>query len=225
MANAEEGTIRAGLLELLGMLYAVVLGLVATTVISDIIGAEKKTIWEKTISLLFVLETFYFILWDWVHTRILIARNPYTNYRRFSLDLMIALAAYGIAFEGAKSRTYAFLYAAAVLALRILWALEAEREYPNSADKFEFLIMQYGFASGAAALLLVFINRYPLLNISGWNVAAVFAYGYLYIFLYEAALLETRAPGIAGGPGVPFLTSEQVRRLRDFYQRITGIRR
>ena len=225
--NANEGSMRAALLEILGMVYAVVFGLIVVTLITDVIGSDKK-IYDKVIGTSFILELLFFLAWDWVNARRLLIQEPYAGYRRFTLDIIIALAAYGVAFEGTRVSTYAYLYAIVVLGMRIVWAITVRQDRGLSifaTEAWEFTAIQFGHTAAAGIFLVAFMNKYPEHAITWLNVVVIPIYGFLYILIYEWSVLEIRVPGLMGGPGVPFLSHEQVKKLRDWYMNRTMRRR
>lgn len=59
-------------------------------------------------------------------------RHPYADYSRFFQDLAIAFLAYGALYRAVHGSLSAVVYLAVIVALRMLWAIDALREHPNN---------------------------------------------------------------------------------------------
>jgi hypothetical protein len=229
-------TITETLITFVDFLYAVVFGLILADTSTSILQNDRLPIWPtKAMRLLLVLAMFYGLLWDWLHGRLLTKRNHYRRYGRFFLEILIAFSGYGAAIESVRSSVFCLFYISLVLLFGAVWAWTAlyefrinhdtkgfksilrvlvkQRDVKDIADGQELraiVWMQVLFAT--VGLLAWALRVGDDITMSSMETGLVVIVGWLFILCYELCL--PRVAGIAGGPGVPFVSKKSVRRLR-----------
>lgn len=204
------------LLSFIDFLYAVVFGLIVSELFDKVFFVTEKTIIEKITSFLLVLGVFYFLLWDWLHGRLLTLKNPYKRYGRFFIELIIAFCGYGAALQVTKASVSFLAYIVIILLLGAVWAHWTIREYPDSSDKVELELIrlyqpfQVVVISGLVAYWYFLITR----EMNILSACAFLFFEWLFFLQYEF-LLE-RPSGITAGPGVPFMNKQRIDKFSNF---------
>lgn len=208
------------LLSFIDFLYAIVFGLVLDKAYSGIIMDHSKSYTDRGISLLLISGIFYFLCWDWLQGRLLMLRNPLKRYRRFFMEILIAFGGYGAALMAGESNSKFLLFIAAIYIVGVMWARSTIFEHPETGDMSELLTIKNIQPVLAVCTLLVYIfmwyHKYTLES----RVARVGMVVFVWcsIFVYEISTDRTLV-GIDAGPGVPFVTWEQVIKTRNFFGR------
>ena len=215
-----EEKISDALLVFIDFLYAVVFGFVLVEVYSQVINSEILNYVQKASALFLIVGVFYFLVWDWLHGRLLTLRNPYSRYRRFFLEAVIAFAGYGAA-TSAFQRDVSFLvYVSIIFLLGAFWAQATRKEYPESGDRDELMIIQYVQPMEGLIIFIIFQTRVIYLDYDPLYLLEVLSlvfFGWSFVLVYELDLLERRRyTGIMRGPGVPFISFRNLERFRKF---------
>jgi len=211
-----EEKISDSLLAFIDFLYAVVFGLVLAEAYEEIINSETLGSLDKLGGILLVISVFYFLSWDWLHGRLLTLRNPYTRYRRFFIETLIAFFGYGAAISALQRNIFFLVYVSFVLWLGASWAFVTLREYPQSDDIRELKITEtFQSASGFGPLIVFAFHRYnwgyePM---SPFEIVGVVLIGWFFVFVYELRQ-ERPYTGIMFGPGVPFVNRERLEKIK-----------
>ena len=142
MSDSLEEKIQDALLTFTDFLYAVVFGLIVAETFDKIIVSETKSYLEKTSNLLLVLGVFYFLMWDWLHGRLLTLKNPHKSYRRFFIEIVVAACGYGAANRAINARVAFLVYVVLILIFGALWAGRTMQEYPRSRDLSELKVIK-----------------------------------------------------------------------------------
>ena len=214
MAQELEEKVSDALLTFIDLLYAVVFGLIIAEAFQEVVFSEK-TYLEKGSALLLVLGVFYFLMWDWLHGRILTLKNPYKSYRMFFIEIGIALCGYGAAYAVVHAKASFLIYITLILLLGARWARDTLKEYPQSKDRFELHIIDSHqkvhaiLGSVAYALWYFFVRR----NVTLVEASYFIIFGWVFVFQYE--LFIPRPRGIIAGPGVPFVNKERMDKVRN----------
>lgn len=161
-----------------------------------------------------MLGVFYFLLWDWLHGRMLTLRNPYPSFRRFFIEVIIACCGYGAAARALEGKVAFLFYIALILVLRSIWALLTILDYPKGEDRRELtviIVLQLTIALIVGAFW-IFWERGVGPTVSPLQTFILIALGWGAVFVYELAI--RRRPGIQAGPGVPFVPLSRLERIR-----------
>src|SRR3989344_9185186 len=211
--------INDALLAFVDFLYAVVFGLIVAKLFDDIL-LEPVALADKVKSSLLVLGVFYFLIWDWLHGRMLTLRNPFPSFRRFFIEAIIAFCGYGAATRALEGKVAFLFYVMLILLLGALWAWFTIREYPASDERQELVLIIALQPLNAVLVGACWIAWERLMGptVSRVLTIALIELGWLAIFFYELAL--RRRTGIQAGPGVPFVTFQQLDRIRALLLRI-----
>ncbi len=214
MPDEMEDKTMESMIDFIDFLYALVFGLIVAEMYPDVIMAATMPVWEKASSLLLVIAAFYFLAWDWLHSRLLTLKNPYKRYFRFFLEILVAACAYGVAFAALQKSIYVLHFVALILLIGCWWARVTLKEYPKSEDKKELdFIQQYQFRL-AVVVEAGFMIRYFVSNekVSMGETVVILVMGWICVFAYE--WVHERPEGLLGGPGVPLLGREKMNKLR-----------
>lgn len=205
--------INDALLAFVDFFYAVVFGLIIAKIFDNILLPEVHLA-DKVKSPLLVLGVFYLLLWDWLHGRMLTLRNPYPSFRRFFIEVIIACCGYGAAARALEGRVAFLFYVMLILLLGVLWAWLTMKEYPASDDRRELVLI-----ITLQPLIALFVGGYWISweRLMGPTVGTVLTcvlieLGWFAILFYELAI--RRKLGIQAGPGVPFVSFQQLERIR-----------
>ena len=136
MPNNEERIV-SFLLAFVDFLYAVLFGFVLQQLHEKVLIAEGMSYYDKATRVLLVIGVFYFLMGDWISARLLTARNVYTGYRRFFLEVIIAFSGFGAAIEVLRAHPFFLGYIILVLVVGAYWAHCTIVEYPKSSDLLE----------------------------------------------------------------------------------------
>ena len=128
------------LLAFVDFLYAIMFGLIVAKLFDGIL-LEPVAFAHKAKSSLLVMGVFYFLLWDWLHGRLLTLRNPFPSYRRFFIEVFIACCGYGAAVRALEGRISFLCRIALILVLGALWARLTIQDYPESEDRYELSVI------------------------------------------------------------------------------------
>ncbi|MBI3115088.1 MAG: hypothetical protein HYZ09_01175 [Candidatus Kerfeldbacteria bacterium] len=212
------------LLAFVDFLYAVVFGLIVAKLFDDIL-LEPILLTVKVKSSLLVLGTFYFLLWDWLHGRLLTLRNPFPSYRRFFIEIIIAGCGYGAAARALEGKVSFLFYIALILIVGSIWAVATMREYPRTEDRRQLAVIPR-----LQLVVMVIVIAFWLLweRLVGPEVglpmtATLIAIGWVAVLIYELAI--RRQAGIQAGPGVPFVSFQALEQFRAILKRFPLIRR
>ncbi|MBI3115091.1 MAG: hypothetical protein HYZ09_01190 [Candidatus Kerfeldbacteria bacterium] len=201
------------LLAFVDFLYAVVFGLIVAKIFDDTLLPEIHAA-VKVKSLLLVLAVFYFLMWDWLHGRLLTLRNPFPSYRRFFIEVVIACCGYGAAARALEGRVSFLLYVAMILFLGAIWASLTSNEYPESKDRRELTVIVELQVLMAVIVVAFWIGSErqsgPIVGLM--TTLRLIVLGWGAVFLYE--LFIRRQRGILAGPGVPFISFRQLEQIR-----------
>ena len=217
-----EEKISDSLLAFIDFLYAVVFGLVLAEFYEGIVNSQVLRFPEKLGGILLVIGVFYFLSWDWLHGRLLTLRNPYTRYRRFFIETLIAFSGYGAAISAIKRDAFFLIYVSFILILGASWAFVTLQEYPQSDDIRELEITEkFQPVAAIIALTFLFIRWYnwgdePMVL---GEISLIMFVGWIFVFLYELGQ-ERRHAGIMFGPGVPFVSRERVGKVKQFFKNL-----
>ena len=214
MPNVEEERIQGFLLGFVDFLYAVLFGVILQQVFTDVLLAEGLQRLEKLVRILLVVGVFYFLLGDWIQGRLLTLRNPYRSYRRFFVEVAIAFAGYGAAIEALRADISFVLYVTFVMSLGSYWSYSTLFEITDEQDRRELRTVMVVQPLTAFVGLSVWLLWYRFVGfpISLGGMIVLYIVGFLYDLSYE--LFAPSREGLAGGPGVPFLSRERVNNLR-----------
>lgn len=213
MEQAEE-RITSALLAFIDFLYAVVFGLVLSQTFEEVVLEPTKTTVEKIINVLLVVGVFYFLSWDWLHGRRLTVKNPYKGYGRFFIEVIIAFLAYGAALGAIEFQIYFLICLSLILLLGSLWAKMTIKEYPESEDKYELMvILIYQTVFAIAGGVSAFIWYKSVNKAAGlFEVMSFMLFGFVFLLYYDIWI--ERLEGVMGGPGVPFVSKRIIAKLR-----------
>lgn len=219
--NESEQKIQDALLTFVDFLYALVFGLVLIQLFDQVITANMVT-QVKVGKALLVIGVFYFIAWDWMHGRLLTIRNPYTGYRRFFIEILIAASGYGAALSALNSDARFLVYLVMILALGVWWAHVTLQEVPGTEDAEELRFIRI---YQSVATIVVFALYHIWLDRLGrefqwWASFILITIGYIFVFIYELRI--ERTTGLLGGPGVPWLGREVMAKIRQLRFRRGG---
>jgi len=216
MSEKLEEKMSGALLAFVDFLYAVVFGLIVAETFHKVVFSEKKSYLDKTSALLLVVGVFYFLMWDWLHGRLLTLKNPYKSYRRFFVELIIAFCGYGAAYAVVHAKASFLIYIALILFLGARWAKDTLKEYPESKDRFELYIIQSHQIVHATLGLFAFGIWYLFVRTEITLVEAGYfiLFGWIFVFQYE--LFIPRLKGIIAGPCVPFVNKKRMDKIRSF---------
>jgi len=194
-------------------LYVIVFGLILQKIYEDVLDNPFGGIGHPE-RLLLLVGIFYFLAWDWIHGRLLTLKNPYKGYWRFFIELLIAACGFGAAHEAVEGRTSFLFYILLILGLGTWWAKITLREHPSSADERELTFIQEYQQKIIVLLIFFFIPViFQAQVITNWlHSLFIIVYGILFVFFYE--LEVERDQGVLGGPGVPFISRQTMRRIR-----------
>ncbi|OGL85734.1 hypothetical protein A3I40_03070 [Candidatus Uhrbacteria bacterium RIFCSPLOWO2_02_FULL_48_12] len=208
--------VRASLLAFVDFLYAVVFGLVLAGTYERIILSEELSVLNRAGNTILVLGVFYFLTWDWIHGRLLTLKNPYTGYRRFFVEVVIAFCGYGAALGAVRGRISFMIGIILILMLGAYWARRTSREYPESPDIWELWIIQRYQARHAVLVSIVTIAWYYVFGSTITFVESIsfVAFGWVFVLVYE--VIVERTSGIERGPGVPFISRRQLKAVKSF---------
>jgi len=210
----QEERITNALLAFVDFLYAVVFGLVLSQTFTDVILEPNKTVLEKVINVLLVIGVFYFLSWDWLHGRRLTVKNPYKGYGRFFIKVFIAFLAYGAALGAIEFQAFFWTCLTLILLFGSLWAKMTIKEYPESEDKYELmviLIYQTVFAIVGGVGSFVWYNYVK--RVAGLLEVIMFMlFGFVFLLYYDIWI--ERPEGVMGGPGVPFVSKKIIAKIR-----------
>ena len=217
-----EKKVAESLLIFIGFLYVVVFGLIIAGIFRDVLMPEDKPFSEKAVAILMVLAAFYFLVWDWLHGRLLTLKNHYSRYSRFFLEALIAACAYGVAFAALRGSIFILQFIALVLLLGSAWATITLREYPKSRDKRELKVIQedqlyWGIVSEGFFIFCYFAVGTEINIVIAITIVV---FGWLFVFFYERQI--KRQKGLLGGPGVPFLKREIMEKIRQKFRKKKG---
>ncbi len=213
MLSESEEKVQDALLSFVDFLYAVVFGLVLVQLFEQVISTQLA-VQAKAGKVLLVIGVFYFIAWDWMHGRLLTFRNPYTGYRRFFIEILIAASGYGAARSALNSDARFLLYLAMTLVLGVWWAHVSLKEVPGSPDEKElrFIRIYQGISAAAVCMFYLGIRAIFGTELEWLGSLLIIFIGYGFVFFYE--LFHERTPGLLGGPGVPYLGREAMSKIR-----------
>lgn len=213
MLNELEQKIQDILLGFVDMMYALVFGLILVQLYDKLV-TFPEAFGLKVGKVLVVAGVFYFLAWDWIHGRILTIRNPYRGYRRFFIEILIAISGYGAALFAVANDPVFLLYLMATLQLGAWWAWEADHEVSDSADRDELRFIslyQILVSTVVFGIYHYWVSKYG--HVFSWYGAVIITLaGYAFVLSYE--LQFERSHGLTGGPGVPFLGRKWVSRIR-----------
>lgn len=204
------------LLAFIDFLYAVLFGFVLQQMHEKVLIAEGMSYYDKATRVLLVIGVFYFLMGDWISARLLTARNIYTGYRRFFLEVIIAFCGFGAAIEVLRAHPFFLVYVMFVLSIGAYWAHWTIIECPSSRDLPELRaikrVQPITAIAGGLSSFLWYKYVGELMSLGG--VIMLYAIGWLYEFFYE--LYAPALPGLASGPSVPFVSSERMAVIRRF---------
>lgn len=201
------------LLAFVDFFYAVVFGLIVAKMFDDILLPEVH-LSDKAKSLLLVLGVFYFLLWDWLHGRMLTLRNPFPSFRRFFIEVIIAFCGYGAAARALEGKVALLFYVMLILLLGVLWAELTILDYPTGDDRHELTViikLQLVMAV-VVGIFWVCWEREVGSQVNLFETLTLIALGWGAVFGYELAI--RRQPGLQAGPGVPFVPLSKLERVR-----------
>lgn len=205
--------INEALLAFVDFLYAVVFGLIVAKIFEGTLFPEIHAV-VKVKSLLLVLAVFYFLLWDWLHGRLLTLRNPFPSYRRFFIEVVIAICGYGAAARALDGKVAFLFYIALILVLGAIWALLTNLDFPKGEDRRELtviIVLQLAIALIVGAFWVTWEREFgPTINLL--QTLILVALGWGAVLIYELAI--RRRPGIQAGPGVPFVPLSHLEGIR-----------
>lgn len=210
-----EENVRSALLAFVDFLYAVVFGLVLAKLFDEVITSQVHWL-EKARKIALVSGVFYFLTWDWLHGRLLTLKNPYRGYWRFFIEALVAFGGYGAAQAAVEGKVMFLFYIGAILLFGVWWSKIALREHPDSGDNIELKFIQI-YQSRSAFFVFLFLIYYQALirNAAVWWFSPIIIFcGIVFVFLYEIEI--GRAPGVLGGPGVPFFNRVIMDKLRNW---------
>jgi len=210
-----EEKMRSALLTFIDILYAVVYGLILVQMFDQVIMPAKPVV-EKANNVLLVIGVFYFLTWDWLHGRRLTLKNPYTSYRRFYMEVFIAFLAYGAALNALRVQIFFLLYILLGLLTGAIWARSTLKEYPESEDKLELRIIQRLQTTYTIAGTLLYLHWYIYVRrvITVYESVLFIVIGYIFVLTYD--ILVERPDGLMGGPGVPLISRNIIKRIQRF---------
>ena len=215
MPNNEERIV-SFLLAFVDFLYAVLFGFVLQQLHEKVLIAEGMSYYDKATRVLLVIGVFYFLMGDWISARLLTARNVYTGYRRFFLEVIIAFSGFGAAIEVLRAHPFFLGYIILVLVVGAYWAHCTIVEYPKSSDLLELnairVVQPITAIAGGISSYLWYKYVGELFSLRGAGM--LFLLGWLYEFFYE--LSAPSLYGLAGGPTVPFVSKERMIAMRQF---------
>lgn len=211
-----EERIAGFLLTFIDFLYAVLFGFVLQQVYIDVILSGDMSISDKTTRVSLTTGVFYLLMTDWIQARLLISRNRFRGYRRFFIEVIIAFVGFGAAVQVIRADPFFLVYIGIALFLGSYWAHITLLEYPHSEDLRELEVIRF-----LQPLIAVFggVTSYLWTNYVGTIISLrgailLLFLGFVYEFLY--GLFVPMQPGLASGPGVPFIKHETVDKVRTF---------
>lgn len=207
------------LLAFVDFLYAVVFGLIVADTFEVVIRNPLTSAVDKTANVLLVLGVFYFLLWDWLHGRLLTLKNPYQGYRRFFLEIIVACCGYGAARAALKLEVSFVVYVILILFLGVLWAKWTLDECPTSGDARELKLIKFhqNFHAIIGSIMYLFWYAFISKAIALREALIFLVLGWLFVFQYELVII--RPPGVQSGPGVPFVSRQRIASIRTWIVR------
>jgi len=221
-----EEKIQDSLLAFVDFFYAVVFGLILAQTFDEIIlkDVDPKTLKEisvvdKCSNLLLVSGVFYFLCQDWLHARNFTLRNPYTRYRRFYLEVIIAFVAYGAAISAVKIQASFFFYIFFGMLLGTLWIFLTLKEHPKSKDRRELIIVGIYETLVAVCGLIAYILWYIFSNkVIGLGESLAFIF-FSFFFTIGHDILLPQPIGLMGGPRTLLIPRKIVDKIGNYILR------
>src|SRR3989338_4345872 len=216
MVDELKEQVRASLLAFVDFLYAVVFGLVLAETYERIILSEELSVLNRAGNIILVLGVFYFLTWDWIHGRLLTLKNPYTGYRRFFIEVVIAFCGYGAALSAIRGQLSFMIGIVLILILGAYWARRTSREHPESPDSIELWIIQKLQTRVATVVSVAIVAWYYMVGSMITLAESIYfvIFGWAFVLVYE--VIVERPGGIESGPGVPFVSKQQLRAVKFF---------
>jgi hypothetical protein len=151
------------LLRLIDFLYSAIISLTLHEVYSSFTGDTSVNFVDGLTIVILFISTVYFIIDDWIDSRILIYRNPYplTDFRRFAYDVIIAFLAYGALFYTSKRSSLFVVFIILSLFFIRLWANRCQLDTPETPDRAILNISQYAAVWGIFLFSVYYLLQDP----------------------------------------------------------------
>jgi hypothetical protein len=124
--KGQAGHTTETLISFIDFLYAVVFGLILEKTFEEFLISNGAATPNEFTAMALVVGVFYILCWDWLHGPLLTLNNPYRRYRRFFIEVAIAFAGYGAAYNATLMRCEFLFYIAVILFLESCNAVSRE---------------------------------------------------------------------------------------------------